>query len=219
MKTITFLISAVMIAACNTGESTESKPAKDTAAATQPTANTTLPAESETAKVSFKVNDTLARTTKGTNNNDRDEHLGLFTEAAKTLSLTLMGDVSERPHRGSLEFSVTNFKFAPGSYSVTKDNYASFRRYETENAGIPTEFSANGYDINKGTSFTLTITGIVPDPNSFNGRDWLASGSFAANMLIKEDNPYKRASTQGLVISNGSFENVRIAGGPKHNSK
>lgn len=216
MKISTVLSAALLISACNAGEQKENKTADSPAAATAPAAAATPPAATaEKVNVSFKVNDTLARTVKGAAANDGDEQIGLYTEAGKSLSFSLMGDVPGRPHRGWLAFSILNFKFEPSSYSVSKDNHVSFTRYETENAGGATEFSASGYDADKGTSMHFTITKIVPDPASLNGRDWLASGTFSATMLVKEANPYKRTSTQGLNITEGTFENVRIAGGPK----
>lgn len=214
MKICTVFFAALLITACNSNQSTENTTANQSTTATT-TASSAPPAEAEKAKVSFKVNDSLARTTKGTAAGDRDEHIGLYTEASKSLSFSLMGDVSGRPHRGWLTFSILNFKFEPWSYTVSKDNHASFSRYETENAGGEIIFSASGYDVDKGTEMSFAITKITPDPESFNGRDWLASGTFTAKMLIKEANPYKRTSTQGVNITEGTFENIRIAGGPK----
>ena len=141
MKKLILFAGVILFAACNSNQTKENNSSKDTV--TVSTATVTPAAEEEKSKVAFKVNDTLARTTMGTANNDRDEQLGLYTEAVKSFSLTLMGDVPARPHRGSLEFTIKDFTFSPGSYAVTKDNYASFRRYETENAGMPTEFSSN----------------------------------------------------------------------------
>lgn len=219
MKSIFLSLFALAILfSCNNSTSKENgetttKADNTTAASTTPA--TAPAADAEKAKVAFKVNDTAALTAKGTHANDRDEQIGLYTEASKALSLSLMGDVPGRPHRGWLNFSILNFKFEPGIYSVSKDNFVSFTRYETENAGGATDFVASGSDVNKGTEMNLTITKIVPDPESFNGRDWLASGTFSSKLLIKEANPYKRTSTQGLTITDGTFENVRIAGGPK----
>jgi hypothetical protein len=215
MKLCTVFFAALLITACNSNQSTENTTANQSTAATTPAPAPSTPAEAEKTKVSFKVNDSLARTAKGTAAGDRDEHIGLYTEASKSLSFSLMGDVPGRPHRGWLTFSILNFKFEPSSYTVSKDNHASFSRYETENAGGETIFSASGYDVDKGTEMSFAITKITPDPESFNGRDWLASGTFTASMLVKEANPYKRTSIQSLKITEGTFENVRIAGGPK----
>jgi hypothetical protein len=216
LKKLTPFAALLVFIACN---SNESNPVKNETV-TQPAAGTTAAAstavaEQDNANVYFKVNDTLARTAKGTHANDRDEHIGIYTEASKSLLLSLMGDVAGRPHRGWLTFSIVNFSFEPASYTVTKDNHISFTRYETENASGATEFSASGYEVDKGTAMSLVITKIERDPGSFNGRDWLASGTFSAKMLIKEPNPYKRTLTNGLQITDGTFENVRIAGGPK----
>lgn len=213
----TLPLVACTILACNSTKTKENSEVKETTATASETTPAAPQVDAEKAKVSFKVNDTLAHTAKGTHANDQEEQLGMYTEATKFLSLSLMGDIPSRPHRGWLAFSISGFKFEPGTYAVTKDNHARFTRYETENAGIPTDFEASGYDVFKGTDMTLTIAKIIPDPDSFNGRDWLASGTFSANMLIKEANPYKRTSNDKLTITEGTFENVRIAGGPKAN--
>jgi hypothetical protein len=218
MKNLVFSAAVLLVvfSSCKSGDK------KQTAAhATQPAQenNNTVPAAPPTQegpdKLSFKVNDTLVRTNK-TAGGDTDENIGLFTESTGYFSLSLMGDVPNRPHRGWLNFSLKGFKFEPATYSVSKDNHVSFSRYETINAGGEIGYEASGQDVFKGTEMNLTITKIVPDPESFNGRDWLASGTFSAKMLIKEHNPYKRTSNEGLNITEGTFENVRIAGGPKH---
>lgn len=220
MKLRHLLIATVLFTACKSNTSKEEgKGNADTEKTRTTTTNATNTAPTDDGKggkVSFEVNDTLARTSKGSHTNDRDEHIGLFTEASGYFSLSLMGDVPNRPHRGWVNFSLKGFKFEPGSYSVSKDNHVSFSRYETENASGEVRYEASGLDVFKGTEMNLNITKIVPDPQSFNGRDWLASGTFAAKMLIKENNPYKRTSNEGVTISNGTFEGVRIAGGPKH---
>lgn len=215
MKRQSLLIVAALFVACNSKKENKEGEKQET---TSTTVTTTIapPVETEKAKLSFKVNDTLARTAKGTHSNDRDEQLGTFNEATSYFSLGLMGDVPNRPHRGWLNFSIMGFKFESGTYTITKDNLVTFTRYETENAGGETSFEASSSAVFKGTEMNLTITSIVPDPESFNGRDWLASGTFSAKMLIKEANPYKRISNEGVIISDGTFENVRIAGGPKH---
>lgn len=216
MKTYFPLIAVAVITGCNANEPTAGKAiAKADTAALQRNTATAQPAATETAGVTFKVNDTLARTAKNTHTNDRDEHIGIYTEATKFLSFSVMGDVPGRPHRGWLQVGITGFKFEPAIYTVTKDNHASFTRYETENAGLATEFSASSNAVDKGTEFTFTITKLENDPASLNGRDWLATGTFSAKMLLKEANPFKRASAAGLIISEGSFEKIRIAGGPR----
>ncbi|MBK8953229.1 MAG: hypothetical protein IPM85_14145 [Chitinophagaceae bacterium] len=218
MNRLFFLACAAVIISCNSNKTKESTENKETSSAiTETTTTTAPPAEEEIAKVSFKVNDSLARTAKGSHANNRDEQIGIYTETTNYLSLGLMGDVPGRPHRGWLNFSIIGFKFEPGAYVITKDNNASFTRYETENAGGAVGYEASSLDVFKGTEMSLNITKIVPDPDSFNGRDWLASGTFSAKMLIKEGNPYKRTSNEGVNITEGTFENVRIAGGPKAN--
>lgn len=210
------MVLLLLAAACNSG--TDVKPAatqQENTAAAEKSSSTTSKAEKELSTVTFKVNDTIARTEKGAGTNDRDEQMGIYTEASKSLSLGLMGDVPGRPHRGWLNFSIVGFKFEPGSYTIDKNNHVSFSRYETENAGGETGYEASSGSVFKGTEMNLTISAIEPDPDSFNGKDWLASGSFSAKMLIKEHNPYKRTSNQGITITEGKFEKVRIAGGPK----
>lgn len=212
---LVFFLGATLLS-CNSNKTKESNEEKEAVATASETTAVAPSDDEENAKVSFKVNDTLARTAKGTHANDRDEQIGIYTEATNNLSLGLMGDVPSRPHRGWLNFSIIGFKFEPGTYTITKDNHVSFTRYETENAGGAIDFQASSLDVFKGTEMNLNITKIIPDPESFNGRDWLASGTFAAKMLIKENNPYKRTSNEGVNISEGTFEGVRIAGGPKH---
>jgi hypothetical protein len=219
MKLQHLLIATVLFTACKNEKSKEEKVQTESNTTTTSSSTTTTPTPADDGKggrVSFKVNDSLARTAKGTHSNDRDEHIGMYTESTNYFSLSLMGDVSNRPHRGWVNFSIKGFKFEPASYLVSKDNHVSFSRYETENAGGETSYEASGLDVFKGTEMNLTISKVIPDPASFNGRDWLASGTFSAKMLIKENNPYKRTSNEGVTLSEGTFENVRIAGGPKH---
>lgn len=164
--------------------------------------------------VSFRVNDTLARTQK-TTGGDTDDNLGLFTEKGAFLSFGLYGDVPERPHRGWLEFSLKGFKFEPGTYTLSADNYARFTRYETINAGGETNFEAFQSDLYKGTEMTISFSSLTPDPESFNGRDWLASGTFRVKLQNKVYSPAERKNgTQTIDITEGKFERIRIAGGP-----
>lgn len=219
MKLQHLLITIALFTACNSNSSNEdgkeNAGTQKTGTVTN-TANAAATDDGKGGKVSFKVNDTLARTAKGSHANDRDGHIGLYTESTGNFSLSLMGDVPNRPHRGWINFSLKGFNFEPSSYSVSKDNYVSFARYETENAGGELGFEASGQDVFKGTEMSINVTKIVPDPDSFDGRDWLASGTFAAKMLVKEHNPYKRTSHEGVTLTEGTFENIRIAGGPKH---
>lgn len=217
MKSLLLSICTLTFFACGSNKTKDSAEPTTTQTVTDTPAGekTATPPDAEKAIVSFRINDTTASTQKG-GNNDRDEHIGMYTESTGYFSLSLMGDVPGRPHRGWVNFSLKGFKFEPGSYTVSKDNFVSFSRYETENAGGEVGYEASGLDVFKGTEMNLTITKIVPDPDSFNGRDWLATGTFSAKMLIKEHNPYKRTSNEGLTLSEGTFENVRIAGGPKH---
>lgn len=161
--------------------------------------------------VSFKVNDTLVRTNK-TTGGDNDENLGMYTEASKTMSFSLMGDVPERPHRGWLHFSIKDFKFEPATYTMSKDNNASFSRYETINAGGETIFSANSSAVNAGTEMVITFISITKG-GEFPG-DYSASGTFSVKLY---DKIYEmtRKSKQEINITEGKFENIRVVGGPK----
>lgn len=219
MKLTTITLLTVLIAACNSPSSIKENENKEPATANTTTATTDSKAvtnEGEDGRVSFKVNDTLVRTNK-TTGGDTDDHIGIYTESTDNLSLSLMGDVPNRPHRGWLLFSLQGFKFEPASYTLSKDNHVSFTRYETINAGGNVEYNASDNKLDKGTSMNLTITKIEPDPKSFNGRDWLASGTFSAKMLIREYDLVKRSSYDSVTITEGKFEGVRIAGGPKAN--
>lgn len=210
MKQLIFILAVATFAACKSGDKTKAGENTTTTEASPASASV-----AETSPVSFKVNDTLVNTKKSGKSNDSDEQLGLYTEIGKNMIFTLMGDVPSRPHRGTLEFNIHDFKFAPGEYKVSSDNQSSFRRYQTENAGLPTEYVASSFAKDKGSEFTINFTKVVRDEKSMSGRDWLASGTFSAKMLIKEDNPMKRTSDESIRISEGTFENVRIAGGPK----
>lgn len=203
---------SLITTACNNNkekESTASTENKTTNETTVP-APATSDAPGEKAVVSFSVNDSAVVTKKGAANDD-DPQLGLYTEASKQLSFDLMGDVPQRPHRGWLHFSIVNFKFEPASYSLSADANASFTRYETANAGGSSDFISDMNPENKGTGFTVTFTKLEKDPSQ--PRTYLASGTFTANMYNKVYS-MKRDSKTELKISNGSFENVPIVGGP-----
>lgn len=170
-----------------------------------------------TDNVSFKVNDTLSRTVP-TTGGDVDEHIGIFTESVQQLSIDFWGDVpTGRPHRGNLHFTIKNFKFEPATYNLSSniENYTSFTRYETINAGGAKDYMALSDALYTGTSFTFTITEIAKDPNSLNGRDYLAKGTFAANTQNKVYTQAERNNgIQTVTITEGSFSKIRIAGGP-----
>jgi hypothetical protein len=183
-------------------------------------ANTASPAtvtadDAKDGVVNFKVNDTSARTKKAPK--DTDAHLGMYTEATKHFGLGLQGDVPNRPHRGWLEITITNnqFKFEPGTYTLGKDVYARFTRYETENAGGATDFIAYDGEKDKGTAFTLTITKVEKVPNDIGGTEHRISGTFSAKMFNKIYEMKRTSTPQELNITEGSFENIRVVGGPK----
>ncbi len=170
-----------------------------------------------TDNVTFKVNDTLCRTVPSSGG-DVDEHLGIFTENTSQLDFDLWGDVPNgRPHRGNLHFSIKNFQFQPGTYTLSgnTDNYASFTRYETINAGGAKDFMAANNSWYSGANFTFTITSIAKDPASLNGRDYLATGTFTATVQNKVYSQVERDNgTKTIQITEGAFTKVRIAGGP-----
>lgn len=170
-----------------------------------------------TDNVTFKVNDTLCRTVP-TTGGDIDEHIGIFTESVQQLSIDFWGDVpTGRPHRGNFHLMIKNFKFEPASYNLmsNSENYASFTRYETINAGGAKDYMAMNDALYNGSSFTFTITEIAKDPNSMNGRDYLAKGTFVATTQNKVFTQMERNNgTQTINITEGSFSKVRIAGGP-----
>jgi hypothetical protein len=211
------LLGALLLLSCGSQSSKESS----SSAAMESEAPATAVSPADDASdgfVSFKVNDTLARTERNTYGGDIAKHFGEYQEYARRLRLALLGDVPHRPLRGLLEFSIKDFKFEPATYTLSSENYvftenyALFSRYETFDKIVT--FEASEAEFNKGTEMTLTITKIEPDPNSFNGRDWLASGTFSAKMLIQE-NKLPRESYQGVTITEGKFERIRISDGPK----
>lgn len=213
MKLQHIFLAVLFFTACKSEKKTDGSDAKENIATTNTSTNP-APApvdDGKGGKVSFKVNDTLARTNK-TTGGDTDENLGIYTEASKSLSFGIYGDVPDRPHRGWLEFSLKDFKFEPATYTLSKDNFASFSRYETINAGGETNFSANSSPVNAGTEMTITFTSITKG-GEFPG-DYSASGTFSVKLY---DKIYEmtRKSKQEVIISEGKFENIRVVGGPK----
>ncbi|MCX6317225.1 MAG: hypothetical protein NTW29_08030 [Bacteroidetes bacterium] len=208
------LIASIFATSCNNNKEKENtNPAENKTsneAATTTSASSEEPAEK--AVVNFHVNDTAAATKKGAKN-DTDPQLGLYTEASKQLSLDFMGDVPSRPHRGWLHFGIQNFKFEPATYTVNTDSYASYTRYTTPNAGGSSDYIADKNPENKGTEFTVRFTKIEKDPSG-NGGMYLASGTFSCKLYNKVYS-MKRDSKEELMISEGTFENIPIMGGPR----
>ena len=211
MKPVFFAISLAVLSACGSGKSNTEPGKTDTPSTSTETAaaNNAPAADAELARVSFKVNDSLANTQKSAGNDD-EAQLGLYTDAVKNLSLDLMGDVPNRSHRGWLHFSLQDFKFEPATYALSKDNHVSFTRYETANAGGSSDYIADHQDVNKGTEMTITFTSLTKEAS---GNRWLASGTFSAKLYNKVYS-LNRTSKEEVKISEGSFENVPIAGGP-----
>ena len=167
----------------------------------------------EAVQVSFKVNDTLANTSKGGSNDD-DENLGMYTEASKNFSFDLMGDVKERPHRGWLHFTIDNFQFVPGKYTVSKINNARFTRYNSANAGGDEDFIADAEAKNAGSSFTIEFTKVEKVTGAIGNTEYLVSGTFSATLLNKIYENTRKVK-QELRITEGSFTDIRVVGGPK----
>ena len=209
------LISLVVCCNNNAPSNIEdnSKP-KDTVVSQTTTADTN---ESENDKeppqVSFKVNDTVANTLKGGANDD-DENLGMYTAASKNFSFDLMGDVKERPHRGWLHFTIDNFQFVPGKYSVSKINNARFTRYQSANAGGDEDFVADALPQNAGSSFSIEFTKVEKSTGALGNTEYLVSGTFSATLLNKTYET-TRKDKQELRITEGSFTDIRVVGGPK----
>lgn len=216
-----FVLSAVIIVsltACNNNPENSTKetaaPSTEMTAPESATAVAAPAANGETAQVSFKVNDTLARTLPN-GSSDSEEQLGLYTAAVKSLNLSLIGDVPQRPHRGFLNFSIKDFKLEPAEYSITATgNHASFTRYETANAGGGAEYVADKLPVNAGSEMKLVITKMEKDTKATFGNPWLISGSFSLR-LINKIYGNKREGKEEVVISEGRFENVRVTGIPK----
>lgn len=211
MKPVIFCLGVAILSSCGSGNSKNDTGKTDTLpSTTETTSQTPAPAaDAETGMVSFKVNDTLASTKKG-GSNDSEAQLGLYTDAVKNLSFDLLGDVPGRAHRGWLHFSIQGFTFEPATYSLSKDNHVTFTRYETANAGGASDYIADHQNVNKGTEMTIIFTSLTREAS---GNRWLASGSFSAKLYNKIYSNI-RASTEEVKISEGTFENVPIAGGP-----
>lgn len=214
IRPIAALFAAALLATgCANNKEKENTNAAEnkTGTETTTTAAPSTEAPAEKALVAFSVNDTAAVTKKG-DTNDKDPQLGMYTAASKQLSFDLMGDVPQRPHRGWLHFSIVNFKFEPASYSLSADTYASFTRYETANAGGSSDFISDKNPENNGTALTINFTKVEQDPTQ--PRTYLASGTFSAKMYNKVYS-IKRDNKTEVSITNGSFENVPIVGGPE----
>lgn len=206
------LAAALAFTACNNDKKEEEKNTGSTTATEQP-APATPTGPVEKAIVSFKVNDTTANTQKGAGN-DQDAATGLFTEPSKQLSLDLMGDVPNRPHRGWLHFGIQNFKFEPATYVLNADCYASYTRYTTANAGGSSDYIADKNPENNGTELTIRFTKLEKDPEG-NGGTYLVSGTFSAKLYNKIYS-IKRDSKEEVMISEGTFENIPVMGGPRN---
>jgi hypothetical protein len=162
--------------------------------------------------LSFVVNDTLARTNK-TTGGDTDEHIGIYTQGSKTLSLELYGDVPTRPHRGWLKFNLKNFKFEPTTYTLSSDHSASFSRYATIDGGGEAVFTANSHPANKGTEMTITFTKLTKVQGNLNNTEYLADGTFSARLYNQIYSATRLGPPTIVRITDGRFEKIRIIGG------
>ncbi len=208
MKHFFPLIALLVLTACGSNSSnTATTETKDSTAAPA-TTTTTAATETKASPVSFYVNDSIAQTNPI--GKDDDEQLGMFNVNSNALSLDFMGDVASRPHRGWLHFSIVGFKLEPGSYSISKDVQLSFSRYETENAGGEHEYVANTDATNAGTDVKIEFTKVEEDKTNTIGTNYLASGTFSAKLVNKVYGA-RQGAKEEVIISKGSFENIRIA--------
>lgn len=162
--------------------------------------------DKEQAKVSFKVNGVLANTKKGKGNDD-EAQLGMFNMTSKSLTFDLLGDESNRPHRGWLHFTVNNFSLQAAQYDLTGDNSASFTRYETENAGGGVDYNASNYPNASGSQLSIQFAKIVKNEDASIGEEYLATGTFALKLVLSET---AKNDLKSIDITEGSFENVPI---------
>jgi hypothetical protein len=217
MKQILIITVLISLIACKGGDKKETATDEKVAASTETPSTNSSTNKADDIKdgiVSFKVNDTLAQTRK--KGKDTDTHIGLYTEASKYLNLGLEGDVPNRPHRGSLLISIANdFKFEPGTFTLGKNVYATYSRYETENAGGETSFEASADERYNGTSLTVAFTKIDKVPNEIGGTDHRVSGTFNVKLFNKVYELKRKGTPEEINITEGTFENIRLAGGPK----
>lgn len=217
LKTTAFTIFITSLISCSNNKSSDKTTGTEPAGKTEPTTtgSTAQPADDgKDGTVSFKVNDTLAQTKKIAK--DTEVPIAMYTAASKFLSLSLMGDVPSRPHRGWLRVSITDeFKFEPATYSMNDKVWGSFTRYETENAGGATDFQATADEKDKGTSMTITFTKVEKSVNELGNAEYRVSGTFSAKMYNKVYEMKRMGTAQEVNISEGSFENIRLVGGPK----
>ncbi len=206
-----FLFVALVVFSCNSADSNK----KNNTAAAEAIENTAAPedkdSEEDETKLSFRLNDTLVRTNK-TKGGDTDEHIGIYTQGSQTLSLDLYGDVPERPHRGLLKFNIKDFKFEPGTYSLSNNHTASMSRYATVNGGGETMFTANTHPVNKGTDMTITFTKLEKVQGD-SGVEYLADGSFSATLYNQIFVATRTEPPTIVRITEGKFERLRIVGG------
>lgn len=208
MKIYPLILCSALFFACKSPASKESASGESNNVKEQPaTAVAPQSASDDNDKVSFKVNGVLAQTAK--KGKDREPHIGLLNFPSMQLALGLLGDDPARPHRGSLDIEISDFKLEPAKYTITDKNHVDFRRYETENAGGATSYLANHFPKYSGSNFTLEITKVEKNEQVEFGVEYRASGTFLGKLIL--DPLLKESDIKVVEITEGSFENVRIS--------
>lgn len=203
-STLVFLLSTAFLSCANNAAETHKIQSDSTTA--QIVNQQSQDANSEQAKVAFKVNGVQANTQKGKGNDD-EAQLGMFNMINKSLSFDLLGDEPNRPHRGWLHFTVNNFSLQTASYTLAGDNSASFTRYETENAGGGVDYNASNYPNASGSQLSIQFTEIVKNEDASIGEEYLATGTFSLKLILSET---AKNDLKSIDISEGRFEKVPI---------
>lgn len=208
MKTRLFIYTMaiyLLASACKSNETVNSQNSKNDSEVTSTkvsAADDTKQENLEKAIVSFKVNGIPAVTTKG-KSNDSESHLGLWNVKVNHLSLDLLGDTPEKPHRGWLHFSIDNFKAEPATYTLVGNNEARFTRYETSNAGGPTDFKA----FRSEGSMNINFTKVEKNEASEFGEEFLLSGTFSTTGHLAEG---FKSEIKSIQITEGTFKDVPV---------
>ncbi len=208
MKTRLFIITIaiyLLASACKSNETANTQNSQDDIGVTTTEESATDEAEPENlekARVSFKVNGVPAKTTKG-KNNDSESHLGLWNVMANQLSLDLLGDVPEKPHRGWVHFSIDNFKAEPATYTLVGNNEVRFTRYETANAGGATDYKA----FRSEGSMNISFTKVEKNETSEFGEEYLVSGTFSTTSKLDEG---FKSEIKSIEITEGTFKDVPV---------
>lgn len=208
MKTRLFIYTIaffLLASACKSNETVNNQNSQDDSEVTsteESAADYTEQENLEKALVSFKVNGIPAKTTKG-KSNDSESHLGLWNVLANQLSLDLLGDTPEKPHRGWLHFSIDNFKAEPATYTLDGNNEVRFTRYETTNAGGPTDYKAFRSEGNMNIRFNK----VEKNETSEFGEEYLVSGTFSTTSNLAEG---FKSEIKSIQITEGTFKDVPV---------